>query len=130
MEDNQDHALLVRIAVRRTFPGLDVRVAGDGKEGVAYLAGKPPFAYRHSHPFPNLILLDLIMPVVGGFRVLEWMAEADLIDKVPAIVLTSSVNPGDEEKALALGARAFHSKPADLDELGRIVHRLATEWIL
>ena len=48
VEDNPDHALLIRLAVRRTFPEIDVQVAGDGREGVAYLAGPPPF--RHASP--------------------------------------------------------------------------------
>ncbi len=130
VEDNQDHALLVRIAARRVFPALDVRVAGDGEEGVAYLVGKAPFNERASHPFPHLVLLDLIMPRMGGFRVLEWMAENEMLDRVPVVVLTSSVNPGDEQRSLDLGASAFHTKPADLEELERIVRTVVEEWIL
>ena len=43
IEDAREHAILVRVAARRALPGLDVRVAGDGREGIAYLAGTPPF---------------------------------------------------------------------------------------
>jgi CheY-like chemotaxis protein len=129
VEDDQDHALLVRIAARRAFPLLDVRVAGDGREGIAYLAGTPPFQDRVSHPFPDLVLLDLLMPHVDGFEFLAWMGDRNLLDTLPVVVLTSSVNPGDQDRALALGAKAFHSKPASLDILNRIVREIVGEWI-
>ena len=58
VEDNADHALLVRLALRRMFPEIDVRVAGDGRDGVAYLAGTSPFEGRKSHPYPDLVILD------------------------------------------------------------------------
>ena len=70
IEDAREHAILVRVAARRALPGLDVRVAGDGREGIAYLAGTPPFQDRRSHPVPSLIILDLHVKksafVVGG----------------------------------------------------------------
>lgn len=128
VEDNRDHALLIRIAARRLFPGLDVRVAGDGREGVAYLAGTQPFQDRRSHPFPNLVILDLIMPDIDGFGVLEWISREPKLEDLPVVVLTSSVNPGDETRALELGARAFHTKPADHDELSEIVRQIIERW--
>ncbi len=129
IEDNEDHALLVRIAARRALPGLDVRVAGDGEEGIAYLAGLPPFHSRDAHPFPDLVLLDLVMPRVDGFHVLEWARDEGVLEQVPVVVFTSSVNPGDEERALALGAREFVTKPSDLDELERVVRELVDRWV-
>ena len=107
IEDARDHAILVRVAARRALPGLDVRVAGDGREGIAYLAGTPPFQDRRSHPTPDLIILDLLMPDVDGFEVLEWMAESRGMGQVPVVVLTSSEKPEHEERSLALGAKAF-----------------------
>lgn len=127
VEDNTDHALLIRIATRRVFPGLDIRVAGDGREGIAYIAGTPPFQDRRAHPHPDLVILDLVMPETDGFGVLEW-AGANGIE-VPLVVLTSSVNPGDETRSLELGARAFHTKPADLDELGLTVKSIVERWL-
>lgn len=129
VEDNPNHALLVRLAVRRTFPEIDVRVAGDGREGVAYLAGAPPFQSRQSHPYPDLVILDLIMPEMDGFGVLEWIRAQETSPSPPVVVLTSSVNPGDMARALDLGAKAFYTKPADLEELGQIVREIVERWI-
>jgi two-component system response regulator len=128
IEDARDHALLVRVAARRALPGLDVRVAGDGREGIAYLAGTPPFQDRRSHPMPDLIILDLLMPDVDGFKVLEWMGEHRL-SAVPVVVLTSSENPDHESRSMDLGASAFYRKPDNLDALDSVVRSIVEEWV-
>lgn len=129
IEDARDHAILVRVAARRTLPGLDVRVAGDGREGIAYLAGTPPFQDRRSHPLPDLVILDLLMPDVDGFAVLEWMTQARGMSQIPVVVLTSSENPDHEGRSLELGARAFFKKPTELEALGGVVRRIVKEWV-
>lgn len=129
IEDAREHAILVRVAARRAVPGLDVRVAGDGREGIAYLEGTPPFKDRRSHPHPDLIILDLIMPEVDGFAVLEWMRENQFGDKPPVVVLTASPDPTAEERSLALGAQAFYRKPDDLEELGRVVKEIVEGYL-
>ena len=129
IEDARDQAILVGVAARRAHPGLEVHIAGDGREGIAYLAGSPPFQDRGSHPVPDLIILDLSMPEVDGFDVLEWIREQRDPVQAPVVVLTSSMNPDDEVRALDLGARAVHRKPTDLDVLGKIVREIVEEWI-
>jgi DNA-binding response OmpR family regulator len=128
IEDARDHALLVRVAARRALPGLDVRVAGDGREGIAYLAGTPPFQDRRSHPLPDLIILDLLMPDVDGFAVLEWLNDHQF-NNVPVVVLTSSDNPDHERRSMELGADAFFRKPESLDELDHVVRSIVEEWV-
>lgn len=129
IEDARDHALLVRVAARRALPGLDVRVAGDGREGIAYLAGTPPFQDRRSHPLPDLIILDLLMPEIDGFAVLEWMREQRPPVSVPVVVLTSSQAGDHESRSLELGAKAFYRKPGDLDTLDGVVRSIVEEWV-
>lgn len=129
IEDARDHALLVRVAARRAMPGLDVRVAGDGREGIAYLAGTPPFQDRRSHPLPDLIILDLLMPEVDGFAVLEWIREQNGAVRCPIVVLTSSVQSDHESNSLELGAASFHQKPSDIDSLGDTVREIVERWI-
>lgn len=124
IEDAREHAILVRVAARRALPGLDVRVAGDGREGIAYLSGTPPFQDRRSHPFPSLVILDLIMPDVDGFEVLEWMREELGRDAAPVVVLTASPDPEAEGKSLSLGAHAFYRKPETLEGLGDVVREI------
>lgn len=130
VEDASDHAALIRVAARRAFPGLDVRVAGDGREGIAYLEGTPPFQDRRSHPFPSLVILDLIMPNVDGFGVLEHVKSRYWRDPFPVVVLTGSPDAEARQRSLDLGADAFYEKPADgLEELGRVVGDIVTTWL-
>ena len=76
IEDARDQAIVVGVAAGRAHPGLDVHTARDGREGIAYLSGRPPFQDRRSYPIPDLIILDLAMPGVDGFEVLEWIKPA------------------------------------------------------
>jgi len=129
VEDNPDHALLVRIAARRVYPDLDVRIVGDGEKATAYLSGNAPFENRLAHPFPRLLILDLVMPRLDGFGLLAWIDDQPQLKELPVVTFTSSVNPGDEERALALGADAFYTKPADLDELSNTVRAIVERWL-
>ncbi len=129
VEDNPDHALLVRIAVRRAAPELDVRIVGDGCRAISYLDGADPYDDRTKNPFPRLVILDLVMPGMDGFGVLEWMAGKPAFETLPVVVLTSSANPRDEARALEGGAAAFFTKPASLDELSDTVHAIVEQWL-
>jgi CheY-like chemotaxis protein len=128
VEDNADHALLVRMAAERADSDLDVRVVGDGLDALAYLEGTGRYASRDAHPLPHLVILDLAMPHLDGFGVLEWLRGRRELAAIPVVVLTSSANPHDERRAIRLGARAFHTKPADLDALGVQVRELVKRW--
>jgi CheY-like chemotaxis protein len=124
IEDARVDAMLIRVAARRSMPGLDVRVAGDGREGIAYLEGLPPFQDRRSHPFPDLVILDLLMPEVDGFGVLEWLRNRKGPRQVPVVVLTASLDPTHESRSLELGAKAFHRKPGDPEGLTDVIRRI------
>ena len=129
IEDARDHATLVGIAARSAHPGLDVRAVYSGVDGVAYLAGMELFEDRTEHPFPDLVILDLIMPEVDGFAVLSWIGKHLKGVYLPVVVLTSSPNPEDEKRARSLGARAVYRKPPDLDDLGEVVREIVDTWI-
>ncbi|MDH3207435.1 MAG: response regulator [Gemmatimonadota bacterium] len=129
IEDAREHAILVRVAARRAVPGLDVRVAGDGREGIAYMAGTPPFQDRRSHPTPALIILDLIMPEIDGYAVLEWLREHRAAERVPVVVLTASPDPAAEERSMTLGSTAFYRKPDNLDQLGVVVKEIVEVYL-
>jgi len=129
IEDAQDQAILVGHAARRSHPGLLVRVAHDGFEGAAYLAGIPPFDDRRENPLPDLLILDLFMPNVDGFAVLQWMRKRPELAHIPVVVLTASGNPTDETRARWLGANAVHRKPNNLRDLGVVVREIVQEYI-
>ncbi len=130
IEDNADHAVLVRVAAGRVDPSLDVRVVTSGEDALAYLEGRGAFESRVDHPKPSLLILDLLLPGLGGFDVLTSLADRpELAGGVPVVVLTSSMNPGDRGKAMELGAADFHSKPPDVVELGEVVRGILEVWL-
>jgi len=90
-------------------------------EGLAYLKGLPPFEDRARHPPPDLVILDLYMPEVDGFEVLSWIRDHYEVAPFPVVVLTGSVRPEDEARALELGAASVHKKPLELPALADVV---------
>lgn len=129
IEDARDQAVLVGVAARRAHPGLNVHICGDGREGIDYLAGAPPFDDRRNHPLPDLVILDLIMPDVDGFAVLEWLRRRPEPLEAPVAVLTASPRPEDEERARELGATGVFRKPTEVGELGEVVKEIVHRWI-
>ena len=78
---------------------------------------------------PSLIILDLIMPEIDGFGVLEWIQEKRGADNPPVVVLTASPDPDAERRSMALGAIAFYQKPGDLDGLGKVVREIVEGYL-
>jgi CheY-like chemotaxis protein len=129
IEDAADQALLAGIAAERAHPGLRVETATNGVEGIAYLRDSAPFREGPGRATPDLVILDLLMPEIDGFGVLEWIHERQNPPPFPVVVLTSSPKPEDESRALALGAVAVHRKPADVAALGETVQAIVHRWI-
>src|SRR3954468_1500983 len=103
-EDEANDAELLRLAFQNLNGSSDVMIVRDGEEAVNYLSGKAPYEDQQSHPVPDLILLDLKMPRMTGFEVLEWLGKHPELKEVPAVVLSASSIASDIEKARNLGA--------------------------
>lgn len=129
IEDAEDQAILFGVAARNAHPGLVVHTAEDGQEGIDYLSGIAPLKDPPENSTPDLVILDLDMPRVDGFGVLEWIRDELGEAPFPVIVLTSTVNAEREERARALGATDVREKPKDLDGLGTTVREIVTRWI-
>lgn len=74
---------------------------------IAYLAGQEPFADRDQSPYPTVILLDLKLPRRSGFEVLEWLRAQPGLRRLPVVVLTSSGQTEDVNRAYDLGANSY-----------------------
>jgi len=98
----------------------------DGQEAVDYFGGKGRYADRSAHPLPALLVLDLKMPRMNGFDVLAWLAKEPDFKHIPVVVLSSSANELDVNKARQLGAREYFVKPHRLEELIKIAHQMLT----
>jgi CheY-like chemotaxis protein len=130
VDDDDDHALLLRTAVRRVAPGVRLLVVPTGEAAADRLAGTRLHGAGAdpAEPRPCLLLLELLLPGMGGFGLLSWCREREELRGLPRVALTSSVDPRDRERALELGARAVRSKAPDVRELGETVSRILDRW--
>ena len=71
-----------------------------------------------------------MMPRVDGFAVLARLQTHPGAGLVPVVVLTTSPDPMDEDRAMGLGANAFHSKPAGLEGFGTLLEEIVDRWVI
>lgn len=126
-EDREDDVFFLDRACRRAglHDRLAIHAVRDGQLAVDYLRGTGGFADRQAHPLPDLVLLDLKMPNRSGLEVLEWIRRDNAFTGLPVYLLTSSNQQSDIQRASALGATGYRTKPSDISELARLVRELA-----
>jgi CheY-like chemotaxis protein len=116
-EDNPDDAFIFQLMFRRANLPHRLHTVEDGQEAIDWLAGKDKYADREEYPTPDLVLLDLKMPVKNGFEVLEWLQEQEEIQDLPVFILSSSGEKRDLERAYKLGAANYFVKSPDLADV-------------
>ena len=105
VEDNEDNVYMLTTRLKRR--GFDVVVARDGAEGVEAAASERP----------DLILMDLNLPVIDGWEATRRIKAAAATGGIPVIALSAHAMAGDREKALAAGCDDYDTKPVDLPRL-------------
>jgi len=129
VEDNPDDFVLFQLASRKCGTPFRLQHAADGEEAIAYLDGAGDFGDREEHPFPDLVLLDLKMPRLDGFEVLEWIRANPATRSLPVVVLAGSSFRADIRRALELGANSYAAKPARFEELQVLIDQIADVWL-
>ena len=123
IEDNPGDVTLMREALKGCTVPFDLEVASDGGEAAARLFGSDA-------SLPQLIILDLNLPGIDGHTILARLRKSDSrTARIPVIVVSSSQNPADIEQSYLLGANAYMSKPADLNELEDHARQICRIWI-
>jgi CheY-like chemotaxis protein len=130
VEDNDDDVALIRRAFKHCKILNPLSVVSDGDAAVAYLSGTGPYADRAEHPLPALVMLDLKLPRRSGLEVLEWMKQQPLLKRTPVVILTSSKEHRDVNRAYDLGANSYLMKPVEFDDLRAMVERLHLYWLV
>jgi CheY-like chemotaxis protein len=130
VEDDENDVLLVQRAFRKAGVANPLRVLGDGDAAVAYLSGEGVYADRRVHPLPGLLLLDLKLPRRSGLEVLGWLRQQRGLGRLITVVLTSSRESSDVNRAYELGANSYLVKPVLLGDLVEMVKRLDLYWLL
>src|SRR5262245_18480951 len=89
-DDSESDRFFLQRAFHASGVGAYFLGVSDGAEGIGYLKGAGRFADRKTYPFPNVLLLDIKMPVVDGFDVLKWLLAHPDCKVIPAIMFSSS----------------------------------------
>ncbi len=129
VEDDENDVFFMQRALQKAGLPHDLFHVHDGQEAVDYLGGNEPYTDRSKYPFPDLLLLDLKMPKMNGFDVLSWLREHPELKTPPVVVLSSSNQEEDVQKALSLGASDFQTKPHDTQGLVQFVQELHDRWL-
>jgi len=128
-EDRQDDVLLIRRAFKKAGISNPLHLVRDGEQVMAYLQGQGKFSDRRLHPFPELLLLDLKMPRMDGMEVLAWLKSHPKFRLLRVVVLTSSEDIHDVNKAYQLGANSFLVKPLEFQNYIALARTMARFWL-
>jgi CheY-like chemotaxis protein len=127
-DDDAQDTMLVQLAVQRASLSLQLSSVKDGEEAIDYLLGRSQFSDRHAHPFPKMLLLDLKMPRLGGFDVLDFVRKQPGLRQLPVVIFSSSDDPKDIKRAYDSGANSYLCKPHSNEDLAALLKALEEYW--
>lgn len=130
IEDNPSDVELTIQALRKNNFMNTVQVVTDGEEALEYLFGTGKYKGRDINNRPKLILLDIKLPKVDGFEVLEKMKSDELTRVIPVVILTSSKEERDVIESYKLGVNSYIVKPVDFDKFVEAVSHVGFYWML
>ena len=126
-EDDENDVFFLQRAFQQAKIESPLQVVRDGQEAIDYLSGAGKFSDRKEYPLPQLFILDLKMPRMTGLDVLRWLQDQPELHCLPVLVLSSSAQRTDFERAYELGANGFVVKPASLEPGEEAAHKLRAE---
>jgi len=121
VDDSPADIELATIALEATGREMSILSAPDGQSALAMLGD--------GHELPELILLDLKMPCMGGIEVLGKIRAEDRLRDIPVIVVTSSCLESDRAEAIAAGASEYIEKPLGLDQFSKVLESVLQRWL-
>jgi two-component system response regulator len=130
VEDNDDDAFFFEKAVQRVGLSIQVDRVVDGSEAVNYLMRQIELCGGASANKPLLVLLDLKLPKMNGFEVLEWIRSHAALQHLFVSILSSSGEEKDRLRASYLKADAYLVKPVSIQDYYQLVRQLIEEWLV
>lgn len=128
IEDEQSDVFFMELAFGESGCA-QLQTVTNGPQALEYLQGKGRYADRSRYPLPELILLDLKLPLLSGLAVLQWLRSQPQFQAVPVVVFSSSPDSEDQNRALQRGANEYLTKPTSGLEFQSVVEALAKRWL-
>lgn len=126
VEDNEDDVFLTRAAFEASGLRVNLHHVDNGVKCLKFLRKEPPYA---DTPFPDLILLDMHMPIMGGHDVLNEIVKDEKLRKVPVVVLTTSSESEDIKRMYHLRCNSYITKPVSFDNFVKAITALGGYWL-
>jgi two-component system response regulator len=121
-DDHSDLALM-GVAIEQSDWNIWLQTTTDFQQAMDYLDGRDSYADRQMHPLPDVMILDLDMPLSAGFDFLDWRG-ASSFRSLPVILLSGSAYAGAIEAALSMGATAWFAKPVQFQDWKTVVEKV------
>jgi CheY-like chemotaxis protein len=129
VEDNSNDAELVMIAHQLNRSACTIQVVRDGVAALDFLLGGGTGSEGAQQPLPRLVLLDLHLPRLNGFEVLERLRADERTRLLPVIIFSSSEQELDVRKSHQLGANDYVRKPSSFETLRKILAQIERDWL-
>jgi two-component system response regulator len=124
VEDDPDDAELALMALHESRLVNEIKHVWDGKEALSFLHD------TSQQQLPQLVLLDLKLPKIGGLEVLEQIRSNPKTSRLPVVILTSSDEEEDIAASYDLGVNSYIRKPVDFDQFADCVKHLGLYWLV
>ena len=126
VDDNDDDVYLTREAFDAASLRVHLHHVENGEKCLQFLRKQGPYA---NVPSPDLILLDMHMPVMDGHEVLKEIVKDDKLRHLPVVVLTTSYEAADIQKMYGLRCSSYITKPVDFNNFVKAIGQLAGYWL-
>jgi CheY-like chemotaxis protein len=123
VEDDPGHARLIQKNLRRSNINNEIVALTDGQQAVDYLFAQGQYA-GHKRASPLLVLLDLNMPVLDGYQVLERMKANEQTKRIPVVILTTTDDAREVERCYNLGCNVYITKPVDYEQFAEAIRKI------
>lgn len=125
VEDNEDDVVLTQEGLKQAKLAVSLHHVANGEECMRFLRKQAPYTEA---PIPDLILLDLNMPVMDGREVLEHIVADSELRHIPVVVLTTSNEAEDIQQMYRLRCSSYITKPVNFDQFVRVAQELSNYW--
>jgi CheY-like chemotaxis protein len=129
VEDNQDHAELIRRSMAEHRLANRLYHVTDGEAVLDYLLHRGPYAPPNAHDLPHVILLDLRLPKIDGLTVLAAIKADPDLRAIPVVVLTTSEAERDMVRAYDSHVNSYLVKPPDFVQFAQLMTDLGYYWL-